>query len=516
MNDNYIEFFIDNDERPTVTIHKNGRSRTIKNRNNIRKLLSICEKYGYEITEECIIKDRVLSIAHDYEEYINKKNSLKVVGEIKPNMKVSRKSKVGKIAISALALAAITTLAITNINKGEVVNHPDDFVKGIEATTEEEIDDYIKYGSEVEGYDDIEKLLYQIRDNTPGIEYLYVIKIEEDGCHVSFDLSTPDEPALPHGHVIEFEEAFMQYLPDLFAGREIEPIESNDISGWVITVYYPLKNDKGECVSYVGADISMMDVRAYVKDLMLRLVLISSSFLVISLAFGKWLSNNFHQVDDLQLLIDKRDQDKLLIREIVEAFAKVIDMKDRYTRGHSARVAKYTAMLTKELGYDDETVDRYYNIALLHDIGKVAVPEEILNKPGKLTDEEFAKIKSHSQLGYNVLKGISIMPELATGAGSHHERPDGKGYPNGLKQGEIPRVAQIIAVADTFDAMYSDRPYRKRMNFEKAVSIIQEVSGTQLFPDVVDAFTRLVNKGYFRAPDDDGGGTTETIENIRK
>ena len=214
--------------------------------------------------------------------------------------------------------------------------------------------------------------------------------------------------------------------------------------------------------------------------------------------------------------LEKEKEQKTLIREIVEAFAKVIDMKDKYTNGHSTRVAEYTMMLARELGLDEETIEKYYNIALLHDIGKVGVPPEVLNKPGKLTDNEFKIIKSHSSLGYNTLKNISIMPELAIGAGAHHERPDGKGYPKGLKGDEIPRVAQIIAVADTFDAMYSDRPYRKRMNFDKAVSIMKEVKGTQLTEDVVDAFLRLVEKGEFRAPDDEGGGTTEDIDNIHK
>ena len=215
-------------------------------------------------------------------------------------------------------------------------------------------------------------------------------------------------------------------------------------------------------------------------------------------------------------LLKKQEENKLLIREMVEAFAKTIDMKDKYTNGHSTRVAEYTAVLAKELGYDEETVEKYRNIALLHDIGKIGVPPEVLNKPGKLTDREFAIIKSHSALGYNVLKDISIMPELAIGAGAHHERPDGKGYPKGLKGDEIPRVAQIIAVADTFDAMYSNRPYRNRMNFEKVVSIMKEVSGTQLESDVVDAFLRLVDKGEFRDPDDHGGGSLESIDNIHK
>jgi energy-coupling factor transport system substrate-specific component len=162
----------------------------------------------------------------------------------------------------------------------------------------------------------------------------------------------------------------------------------------------------------------------------------------------------------------------------------------------------------------DEFIQNVFHSAPLHDIGKIRISDTILNKPGKLTDEEFEIIKSHSAQGYEALKDISIMPELAIGAGAHHERPDGRGYPNHLKGDQIPRVAQIIAVADCFDAMYSNRPYRKRMNFDKAVSIIREVSGTQLSPKVVDAFLRLVDKGEFRDPDDLGGGSTENIENI--
>lgn len=218
----------------------------------------------------------------------------------------------------------------------------------------------------------------------------------------------------------------------------------------------------------------------------------------------------------MKKLIAKEEEQKTFINEMTEAFAKTIDMKDSYTNGHSFRVAKYTTMLAEELGYSKDDIEKYHNIALLHDIGKIGVDDKVLNKAGKLDDDEFKQIKSHAYRGYEVLKDISIMPELAIGAGAHHERPDGKGYPKGLKGDEIPRVAQIIAVADTFDAMYSDRPYRKRMNFEKAVSIIRDAAGTQLAADVVDAFLRLVDKGYFRAPDDVGGGTSEDIDNIHK
>ena len=203
--------------------------------------------------------------------------------------------------------------------------------------------------------------------------------------------------------------------------------------------------------------------------------------------------------DHIDSLKRKQQESAILASEVSAAFAKVIDMKDKYTNGHSERVAKYTAMIAKEMGYDAETVEKYYRIGLLHDVGKVGIPKAVLNKPGKLTDEEYEVIKSHTLKGYEVLKDISVAPELAIGALAHHERHDGNGYPNGLSGDEIPAVARIIAVADAFDAMYSDRQYRKRLDFDEALSRIREASGTQLNPEVVDAFFRLVDKGEIKA-----------------
>ncbi|MBR1393239.1 MAG: HD domain-containing protein [Ruminococcus sp.] len=289
---------------------------------------------------------------------------------------------------------------------------------------------------------------------------------------------------------------------------ELDPITYTNLKGGEYTFELKIQDSHGQ--SSRELSFKIIKEQKFFEMVWVRIVLIVLAAALIS--FGV----SFYIRIRTDRFLKKEAEQKLLIREIVEAFAKVIDMKDKYTNGHSTRVAEYTAMLTRELDYDDETVEKYYNIALLHDIGKIGVPKEVLNKEGPLDDDEFNTIKSHSGLGYNVLKDIHIMPELAIGAGAHHERPDGKGYPKGLKGDEIPRVAQIIAVADTFDAMYSDRPYRKRMNFDRAVSIIKEVRGTQLTSDVVDAFLRLVDKGEFRAPDDTGGGTTEDIDNIHK
>ena len=289
---------------------------------------------------------------------------------------------------------------------------------------------------------------------------------------------------------------------------ELVPLTYTNLSGGRYTFRMELLDARGQVQKTVAVQIVKKEAlteSSWFRALMIIAIIVA--VVVITYFIGKKRTD---------ALIKKEQEQRMLVREIVEAFAKVIDMKDKYTNGHSTRVAEYTAMLAEELGYDEETVEKYRNIALLHDIGKIGISSETLNKAGRLSDDEFKEIKSHSGKGFIVLKDISIMPELAIGARDHHERPDGRGYPRGLTGEEIPRVAQIIAVADTFDAMYSDRPYRKRMNFDKAISIIKEVSGTQLTADVVDAFLRLVEKGEFRAEDDTGGGTFEDITNIHK
>ncbi|WP_036611635.1 HD domain-containing phosphohydrolase [Oribacterium sp. P6A1] len=286
------------------------------------------------------------------------------------------------------------------------------------------------------------------------------------------------------------------------------PVDYTNLRGGAYNFVIEIKDSMGRGTN--AFSVKIVKEKAFYEQLWFYVI--SLIFITIVLCYLVQVYIN----QQMRALKKKNQETMTLIEEITEAFAKMIDMKDRYTNGHSSRVAHYTAMLSKELGYDDETVHKYYRIALLHDIGKIGVPSSVLNKSGKLTDEEFEIIKSHTTKGYEALKDISIMPELSVGAQAHHERPDGKGYPNHLKEGEIPRVAQIIAVADCFDAMYSKRPYRNRMNFDKVVSIIKDGSGTQLTSDVVDAFLRLVDKGEFRAPDDDGGGSTEDIVNIKK
>jgi energy-coupling factor transport system substrate-specific component len=195
----------------------------------------------------------------------------------------------------------------------------------------------------------------------------------------------------------------------------------------------------------------------------------------------------------------KQKKAKMLIQQVISAFAKIIDEKDKYTNGHSFRVAKYAALIARELGYDQEKVDEIQNIALLHDIGKIVVPDAILNKPDELTEEEFAQMKQHASNGYNILSEISAFPELSIGARYHHEKMDGTGYPLGLKGEEIPDIAKVIAVADTFDAMYSTRPYRKKLSIDCVAQELKRVAGLQLDENIVDVMVRLITDGKILA-----------------
>lgn len=194
-------------------------------------------------------------------------------------------------------------------------------------------------------------------------------------------------------------------------------------------------------------------------------------------------------------LLKKQEENREFVNQIIKAFAKCIDLKDKYTNGHSFRVAKYTAMIAEKLGFDKQQITDIYNIGLLHDIGKIAVPDKILGKPEKLTKEEFEIISQHALNGYEILKEIEIRPDLAVGAGYHHEHIDGTGYPFGVKGDNIPMVAQIIAVADTFDAMNSTRPYRKQLYAEFIIDEMIRISGTQLNPKIVGAFLDIIREG---------------------
>ena len=201
-----------------------------------------------------------------------------------------------------------------------------------------------------------------------------------------------------------------------------------------------------------------------------------------------------HQVEarTKELEEEKNNSEKLLI-EVTQALATTIDAKDKYTSGHSKRVAEYSKKIAILLGKDEKEQQKIYLIALLHDIGKIGVPDWIINKRDNLTEEEYQVVKEHPEIGYEILKNITTMPDLEVGVRWHHERLDGKGYPDGLSEAEIPEFARIISVADAYDAMTSNRSYRKYLPQSVARSEIFKGIGTQFAPEVAEKMIELID-----------------------
>ncbi len=206
-----------------------------------------------------------------------------------------------------------------------------------------------------------------------------------------------------------------------------------------------------------------------------------------------------HLQKSLEREVEKKtkENEKQFTR-FVRSLANAIDAKDRYTSGHSQRVADYAVMIADRMGRDEDFKQVVYYAGLLHDVGKIRIPEGVINKPGRLTEEEFDSVRIHSVSGFHILRKIHKDERIAYGAKYHHERYDGTGYPNGIEGENIPEVARIIAVADAYDAMASDRSYRKLLPQQVVRQEIEMGKGTQFDPKIADVMLTIIDddKGY--------------------
>lgn len=202
-----------------------------------------------------------------------------------------------------------------------------------------------------------------------------------------------------------------------------------------------------------------------------------------------------HFINDLQ---KSAQENRELFIGTVKSLAAAIDGKDPYTRGHSERVSRFSVAIAQRLGLTDDEIEKIRISALLHDVGKIGIDDKILKKPAALTDEEYEVMKKHPQKGYKIMSHIPAMKEFLPGMYMHHEMVNGQGYPQGLKGDEIPLMGKIVAVADTFDAMTTERPYQKAMKFEDALARIESFVDTRYDRKVVEAFTAACNEGQLR------------------
>lgn len=284
------------------------------------------------------------------------------------------------------------------------------------------------------------------------------------------------------------KDDYFVYIPNTVGNAMEMPIQSHlgTTPGMIIYV----KN--GESIENSTIVISYKLYRVYIDDILFKVAvygLILWAILLVAYIISAL------QIRKYRL---RHDRDNEIINESIETFTGFIDAKDPYTNGHSKRVAIYTRLLAEKLGFQGEELDRIYYIALLHDCGKIGVPDNILGKPGKLTDEEFEIIKSHTVRGGEILSRFKSLKDVDEGARYHHERYDGKGYPEGLKGEDIPLIARIICVADSFDAMNSSRIYRKRLSKEYIISELENNKGTQFDPKIADIMLNLIKDGKIK------------------
>ena len=420
------------------------------------------------------------------------------------------------------------------------------------------LDNYVIDGTAASGYSDTKEWLSKIRENSEGVEHMFVFQVRENGLYYIFDVDSDDETPDKLAGVRMYDESLDPYRAQLLSGEEIEPVEYKGIYSWSVTAYYPVKDAYGNCRGYVGAEIELSYMADYMSDFMFRVFLIIAGFLVMILAYALWTTGLYivYPINSIaegvgEFIAAGTDQEKLddavrglrainvrtgdeveklyhaicdmasnqteqmrSIRRFSEntvkmqdglivTMADLVENRDSDTGAHVQKTSAYVRIIVEGLkrkGYYPEKLTPKFmsdvvRSAPLHDVGKINIPDSVLNKPGKLTDEEYEIIKTHTTSGRKIMEkaistveGENYLKEARNMAAYHHERWDGKGYPEGLHGEVIPLAARIMAVADVFDALASERVYKPAFPLEKALAIIQEGAGTQFDPKCVEVF----------------------------
>ena len=270
-------------------------------------------------------------------------------------------------------------------------------------------------------------------------------------------------------------------MPEMDGFETISKIKSNEKYAKIPVIFLTSHTDKENEIRGFNEGAVDFIMKPFVPEIMLVRIATQLQF--------SCLLNSFEE----EVRRKTREKEKLTFQAIT-AIAKTVDAKDTYTRQHSTRVARYSREIAIRSGlFEGEEIDIIYRTALLHDIGKIGIPDSILNKPARLTDEEFKKMKEHTTIGAQILKDVTLIKDVDKGAKYHHERYDGKGYPQGIKGEEIPIVARIVGVADAYDAMTSDRAYRKRLPEEVVRGELEKGRGAQFDPVFCDIMLGIMD-----------------------
>lgn len=387
-------------------------------------------------------------------------------------------------------------------------------------------------------YKRVEEKLLKTREVAPDMAYIYILQKTGEGNNLKFiiDLKlssgrTVRTPAIPG------EKYAASQFPELmrgFEGPSADKSLTKDPWGIFLSGYAPIRNSKNETVAVLGIDMSAEDIYNLQAAVRLRTLIILVIELIVSFAAALLLSGpltssikklvsgvrhiasgdleyrvRIKSRDEIRLLADEFNRMTVRLaaarKKIVEYFYRVmqslvraLEAKDAYTKGHSGRVADYSVKIAGRLGFSPERIEVVKEAALLHDIGKIGIQDMVLNKKADFTGEDRDIIQKHTIIGEEILKPVSPKPEMLAAVRSHHERYDGTGYPDKKKGEEIDILAAIVAVADSFDAMTSHRPYVKNMTADEAIKELKKGSGSQFNPKVVEAFISVLKDGASR------------------
>ena len=379
-------------------------------------------------------------------------------------------------------------------------------------------------------YQHVKRKLKFIREANPNIRYIYTVTRDEEGRFFFVVDSTGLEHLFSYPGD-RYEATFIDEIEKAFEEPWVNRELIKDSFGSYMTGFAPIKDAQGNTVAILGLDMSgsTIEVTQNAVKQYLIAVFILCVFLSVFLGFfiASRLTDPINRLvagtkciaaGDLDCAVEVKSRDELgnlaksfnhmaralkesnvrlrrSFLDTIRALAAALEAKDPYTKGHSERVMNYGIAIARELGISEEEIENLKYLYIMHDIGKIGIDETILNKPQELSPEERDVISKHSRIGGDILAPISFMDKrLMQIVQSHHERQDGSGYPQGLKNEEIPLSVAILTVADAFDAMTTDRPYRAAHSVAYAKKELEQHPGTQFKKEVVDAFLRVLER----------------------
>lgn len=386
-------------------------------------------------------------------------------------------------------------------------------------------------GANTPQYKNIVRKLQKIKEINLPIKYIYTMtKTEEKGIWQFIVDPTPldEEDASYPG-----DKYNVARFPEMLKGFDNPSADKKlEVDEWGVTLsgYAPIRDKKGKAAAMLGVDVTADDVYLTQREVHKRAVFVLVLGIIFSLSLGMLISNRIADPirklaegtrriakGDLQYQVEVKGRNEIselahsfnemagslsesrkklhdYFYRAMESLVRLLEAKDAYTRGHSGRVAKYTEKIALKMNFPQEEVESLRKIAKVHDIGKLGIPKSILNKKEKLTEEDWKTIQEHPGIGEKILRPVVFNEEMLAIVRGHHERYDGKGYPDGIKGDDITISSQIVSVADTYDAMTSTRAYRLSLSKEEAIEELKKNSGIQFNSRIIEAFLKVLEQ----------------------